>query len=330
MTTSLPVPIRWVWLPVVIIWALGAEWARLEGGWPLSWVLADLVPGIVFLIAGQVAWDRRPDTRVGPLMVAISFAWYVGTYGALADPRLGGVAHAFQGYFLALLAWLVLAYPSGRLGNAASRRVVDGLAGSDGRAERLPPGGQPAEHGLRPDQAAEIDRYVRDISLRDGGDAMFAALMAVLAVVVLVLIVRRLMTDTRAGRRVAAPILAGGIALAIGVVVQVAAVAAAGSFAERAFAWDLAQALNIVSLTVVAVGFAFGVARASLARGSGRRPRRRAGRRSRPAGPPRRPGSGAARPLARDRLCRAGNRPVRRRSGAETSRCPRTRIRTGR
>ena len=268
MTTSLPVPARRALLPVGIVWALGAEWTRLEGGWPITWVLADLIPGIVFLIAGLVAWERRPDTRVGPLMVAISFAWYVGTYGASTDPRLGVVAHAFQGYFLALLAWLVLAYPSGRLRDMASRLVVAAwLAVFIARSVfRLAVNRPSTDYDLT--DAAEIDRYVRDISLRDSGDAVFAALMAVLAAVVLVLIVRRLMTETAAGRRVAAPILAGGIALAIGVVVQVAAVANAGSFAERTFAWDLAQALNIGALTIVAIGFAFGVARARLARGS--------------------------------------------------------------
>ena len=103
-------------LPIGLLWALGAEWMRLERRMA---ALVDrpstFVPGVVFLIAGQVAWDRRPDTRVGPLMVAIGFAWYVGTYGASEDPRLAMVAHAFQGYFNALLAWLVLAYPSGRL-----------------------------------------------------------------------------------------------------------------------------------------------------------------------------------------------------------------------
>jgi signal transduction histidine kinase len=268
VTTPLPLPARRALLPVGIVWALGAEWTRLQGGWPLTWVLADLVPGIVFLVAGLVAWERRPDTRVGPLMVAISLAWYVGTYGASTDPRLGIVAHAFQGYFLALLAWLVLAYPSGRLRDPVSRLVVVAwLALLVARSGfRLAVNRPSTDYDLT--EPAEIDRYVRDISLRDGGDAIFAALMAVLAAVVLVLIVRRLVTETGAGRRVAAPILAGGIALAIGVIVQVAAVATAGSFAERTFAWDLSQALNIAALTVVAIAFAVGVARARLARGS--------------------------------------------------------------
>jgi signal transduction histidine kinase len=268
MTTSLPISARRALLPVGILWALGAEWTRLESGWPLTWVLGDLIPGIVFLIAGLVAWERRPDTRVGLLMVAISFAWYVGTYGASTDPRVGVVAHAFQGYFLALLAWLVLAYPSGRIRELASRLVVAAwLALLIARSGfRLAVNRPSTDYDLS--EAAEVDRYVRDISLRDSGDAVFAALMAVLAAVVLILILRRLITETGAGRRVAAPILLGGIALAIGVVVQVAAVAVAGSFAERSFAWDLSQGLNIAALTIVAIAFAVGVARARLARGS--------------------------------------------------------------
>ena len=266
--TAVPRPLRRGLLVLGVVWALGAEWTRVAEGWPAAWVAWDFVPGIVFLIAGQVAWDRRPETLVGPLMTAIAFAWYVGTYGASSDERLGVIAHAFQGYFLALLAWLVLAYPSGRLPNRASRVVVAAwlcvlLVRS---VFRLAVNRRSTDYDLT--QASEIDRYVADITLRDTGDALFALLMAGLAVVVLVLIVRRLMTETGLGRRVAAPILAGGLALALGVVIQVGAMATADSFAERMMVWDLAQALNITAITVVALGFAFGVARSKLARGT--------------------------------------------------------------
>ncbi len=268
LQAPVPLPVRRGLLVLGVAWGLGAEWTRFTGGWSAAWIAFDFVPGIVFLIAAQIAWDRRPDTLVGPLMTAVAFAWYVGTYGASTDERLGVFAHAFQGYFLALLAWLVLAYPTGRLPHRAARAVVGAwfvmLAARS--VFRLAISRRSTDYDLT--QASEVDRYVRDITLRDNGDAVFAVLMAGLAVVVLVLIVRRLMTENGIARRVAAPILAGGLALAIGVVIQVGARATTNSFADRAFVWDLAQGLNIMAITVVSLGFAYGVARSRLARGT--------------------------------------------------------------
>ncbi len=266
MRRPLPWSARRALLPIGVLWGLGAEWTRLESGWPLLWTIGDFVPGVVFLVAGQLAWDRRPDTRVGPLLVAIGFTWYVGTYGASRD--VGAVAHAFQGYFNALLAWLVLAYPTGRLRDRASHLVVAAWFVVLGirSAFRVAFSPQSIDYDLT--DAAEVDRYVTDITFRDDGDRFFSVLIAGLALAVLVLIVRRLVTETAVSRRVSVPILAGGLGLAVGVVVQIAATFMAGSFAERSAAWDFAQGLTIVTITLVAVGFGLGVARARLARGS--------------------------------------------------------------
>ena len=255
-------------LPIGLAWALAAEWVRFEGDWPLWWIALDFAPGIAFLVAGQVAWDRRPDTRVGPLLVAIGFTWFVGTYGATRDVPLSVAAHAFQGYFNALLAWLVLAYPTGRLRDRVSRLVVGGwvVLLVVRSAFRLAVNPRSVDYDLT--ITAEIDRYVRDASLRDGLDTVFRVLIAAFAVTVLVLIVRRLVTESGPSRRVSAPILAGGIAIAVGLVVQVATLLSANSFAERSAAWDLATVVTAITGTLVAAGFAVGVARARLARGS--------------------------------------------------------------
>lgn len=268
LATSRAWPLRRAFLPVGLAWALGAEWTRFEGGWPLWWIALDFAPGVALLVAGQVAWDRRPDARVGPLLVAIGFAWFVGTYGASHDPRIAIAAHAFQGYFNALLAWLVLSYPTGRLRDRVTRVVVGGWFAllAVRSAFRLAVSPRSVDYDLM--SVAEIDRYVRDVSLRDGVDTIFSGLIAAFAVGVLVLIVRRLATERGPSRRVSAPILIGGVAVAIGLVVQVATVLLAGSFAERSAAWDLATVLTAISGTLVAAGFAFGVARARLARGS--------------------------------------------------------------
>jgi len=182
MTTSLPRPVRLGLLPLGVAFGLLAERTRLLANWPVTWAAADLVPGIAFLIAGTVAWERRPDNRIGPLMVATGFAWYVGTYAASFNPVIDAAAYGFSGYYDALLAWLVLAYPSGRLRRPAFRVVVAAFFGllavrSAFRIALFRP-----STALDVSDPAALDRYIADLSLRDAGDTLDAQLLADAAV----------------------------------------------------------------------------------------------------------------------------------------------------
>jgi hypothetical protein len=79
-----------------------------------------------FLGAGAVAWRARPGNRTGPLLVAVGIAWAVArlpyVVDELAAPVTPGVALAVAlggGWWAALLAHVVVAFPTGRLGAAA-------------------------------------------------------------------------------------------------------------------------------------------------------------------------------------------------------------------
>jgi hypothetical protein len=63
------------------------------------WIELDLVIGAGFAGVGLFAWYRRPDNRIGLLMVATAFAWYllvasntepslIWTFSTLANPAL--------------------------------------------------------------------------------------------------------------------------------------------------------------------------------------------------------------------------------------------------
>lgn len=269
MTTTLPRPARLALLPLGIAFGLGAEVARLQAGWPLVWAVADLVPGLAFLVCGQIAWQRRPGNRVGPLMVAIGFAWYVGTYGAIAEPAITETAHVFQGYYDALLAWLILAYPSGRLATRPSRAVVGAFFGvlavrTMFRIAIIRP---TTEYGDLTNPAI-ADRYVSDVTLRANGDAVFSTIIAILAIAVVVLVIDRWHAQTVVGRRVAGPILLGGLAFAIGIVVEYATgfVPTTNLF-DRFAVDDLGQYLTVATATLVPIGFLVGLTRARIARG---------------------------------------------------------------
>ena len=69
-------------------------------------------------IAGLGAWWRRPDRYAGPLLVAAAWAWFIGAASWATD---GG---AFQGYYVLLIAVLLLTYPSGRIASPAARLLV--------------------------------------------------------------------------------------------------------------------------------------------------------------------------------------------------------------
>ncbi|HEX5014135.1 MAG TPA: histidine kinase [Candidatus Limnocylindrales bacterium] len=248
------------------MFALGSEWVRLDAGWPLAWVVTDLVPGIVFLLCGLVAWRRRSDNRVGPLMVATGFAWYVGTYTATIDPIFARIASGFQGWYDAFLAWLVLAFPSGRLRSTGGRAVIAVFLGwlAVRAVVRIAAFHMSTEYDLG--DPAEIDRFVADQMFRDAADTVFRIGIAVLAVAVLILVVVRLRTETHLGRRIAGPILLGGVAFAIGILVETWVIAAAEGFAERSFAWETGRVVTIVTATLVPIGFLWGLARARLGR----------------------------------------------------------------
>ena len=77
------------WVPVVVVGAAGcaiglhAEWLWTGFDDVFDW-LPDLVAGWVLMGCGLAVWWRRSESRVGWLLIASGFAWFVGNY-AFAD-----------------------------------------------------------------------------------------------------------------------------------------------------------------------------------------------------------------------------------------------------
>jgi hypothetical protein len=74
------------------------------------------VVGISYLVAGTIAWRRRPENATGPLLAAIGYSWYIPEFQAAPIPVVAGLAFATRRLVNALSAYLLLAFPSGRLG----------------------------------------------------------------------------------------------------------------------------------------------------------------------------------------------------------------------
>jgi signal transduction histidine kinase len=92
---------RALW-PVLAAVGVGAEVVGFGVDDPGGWV-PDLLTGWLFGGCGLVAWQRRPRSLVGPLLVATGGLWFVGDVSAAA-------VYAYRGPLLQL----TLTYPGGR------------------------------------------------------------------------------------------------------------------------------------------------------------------------------------------------------------------------
>jgi signal transduction histidine kinase len=88
------------------------------------WIGLNWVIGGGFVGAGLLAWYRRPDNRVGTLMVAAGFAWFVSIAAITEPPLMFTVGHLLSNLFVAVAIHLILAFPSGRLESRLDRFLV--------------------------------------------------------------------------------------------------------------------------------------------------------------------------------------------------------------
>ena len=231
---------------------------------PPAFIVADLIGGWAFLVAGTIAWQRRPGNRVGPLLVLVGLSWFVGSYGLVGGETSGHLARSFQGWYEPLLAWVVLAYPSGRLGSRPARLLVgawlaDQAAWSLARLILARPlSWYPC------DTCREtVDAFISNARALDAAGPISLAASITLALAVIGLLVVRARRMGPAQRRRLLPALFAGVALG-------ANVAVAGAIRigfDRGFLADgrVAAATYVVDM-LVAVAVLGGLLQERLAR----------------------------------------------------------------
>jgi signal transduction histidine kinase len=91
----------------------------------LLWVPLIALTGWSFVAAGLIARSRRPRNRIGLLLIAVGFSWFLSA-GLLAsnDSLLWTVGVALGAVPAGFLVHLVLAYPSGLLRSGWERALV--------------------------------------------------------------------------------------------------------------------------------------------------------------------------------------------------------------
>jgi signal transduction histidine kinase len=90
----------------------------------LVWAVFGSVVGWSFIGTGLYAWWRRPESRVGALMVLLGFAWFLNAL-SLANAELPySFAQIVSGLWGAVFLHLIITFPSGRLARGIDRAIV--------------------------------------------------------------------------------------------------------------------------------------------------------------------------------------------------------------
>jgi signal transduction histidine kinase len=85
-------------VPAALALGIGAEVVTYDSG-ELGTAIGDLAAGWALIGCGIVAWERRPNSRVGVLLAAAGIAWFLGSLSTAAlYLHRGPLFHALLGY----------------------------------------------------------------------------------------------------------------------------------------------------------------------------------------------------------------------------------------
>jgi signal transduction histidine kinase len=227
---------------------------------PGAWGAGALVVGWGFIGVGLFAWARRPDNRVGMLMAATGFAWFLAAAGYSDVPLVFSIGAVLGSVFFVVTIHLLLAFPSGSLQSRFERRLVG--FGYALTTVLLVPVWLFADP-----QQLDCDDCPENVFLVHANESLVTTLTAILNVVgvavvcaVLVILVRRWRKATAAQRRFLVPVYSAGAAVIVLLVVTVAL--QAGGLDREAL--DVVWVSSIVPFGLVPYMFLFTLVRARM------------------------------------------------------------------
>jgi signal transduction histidine kinase len=120
--------------PAAVVLGVFAEWAALRRGFlesasssEIRFAVLDFIVGVVLVGSGLIAWDRRPESWTGALLVATGFAWFLGTFELSGWAGFAAFGSLFVTLHRGFLGHALLAYPSGRVRRRSERSAIIGL-----------------------------------------------------------------------------------------------------------------------------------------------------------------------------------------------------------
>jgi signal transduction histidine kinase len=226
---------------------------------------AQVAVGWAYLVAGLIAWDRRPANRMGRLMVLTGFALLARQLRYSDNAFLFTVCFILGDVGYALVGHSALAYPTGRVKDRAERTLV--IAGYTTvlvfslLAALFYGGTSPLLYFGRLSRNSLInvtnDGHVVEL-LQKAEEVVF---FGVLATLFIVLIVRRFWLATPRMRRILAPLALAAIAFGLRAITE-----CVFTFVDRPFAADYLFWWQFVAIFALPIALVAGLLRARLAR----------------------------------------------------------------
>jgi signal transduction histidine kinase len=224
-------------------------WNATHGA-PVRFLVIDSLLGLLFVVAGVVASERRPEVPYGALLVLSGGLWFVGSWSPAGDGVPSLLGSAFERYYDIVLAWIALTFPGvplTRWGRAVMGVLVSGfVARSIGRL-------------LGPPSVEQVE-------------VAASGLIVVASLGVAALAVSRLIAVAPAARPVLAPVVVAGVVAALVAAWDALEVIAVIQTGEAVVSldepWSELLAWSIIAaVALVPVGYLMGVLRLRRRRG---------------------------------------------------------------
>src|SRR4029079_4405252 len=117
----------WALATSVAVFAVSIAYGAFAGASDGTMISQVVVSG-TFVATGLIAWTRRPDNRMGPLMVLFGWCFMAIAFTKPAIPALVPVGLAGFVVSGSLLGYVMLAYPSGELRTTQHRPLIAACA----------------------------------------------------------------------------------------------------------------------------------------------------------------------------------------------------------
>lgn len=192
-----------------------------------------------YLIAGSIAWLRRPRNPVGPVMLATAIAISLSFFLLHPDPVVRRLAGLIGSIANILVVWIMLAAPAGRLERGPSRWVLGAFAIVVVLAAVV----------------VDVDLAVRRVIWAAG---------FVVSLVLAAVVVQRWVQASVPARRSLAPVVVAGVTASVVHALDFAA----GVLLIQVTPGTPLYTADVVSRTLVPYGFLLGLLRLRMARGA--------------------------------------------------------------
>jgi signal transduction histidine kinase len=243
---------------VGVAWIMLGNEVRHAGAADVALLLS---VGWSFLASGLMAWRLRPDNLIGPAMVATGLLRLAEGPFWSQDAVLFTFGHVFSYAYLAGIGYILLAFPSGRLGSPRLRGLfwVGAFAAGPLQVAWLLTGGH-VQAGSCAGCPLNLLQLTKAPDLTAAIQLSQAAIGTIVAAISIAVLVRRWQMASAPLRFAITPVIWAGIATFTAQVVH---------HLSFALGVDLGQApalLLDLTLAMTAVAFLLGVARTRLAR----------------------------------------------------------------